>query len=147
MKNKFTNVYLEILNTTLQFLKLNWAVFSFGAHSRIFLVGGSSLSTETPKNQLLILAKHRTQFPSARRSLFDRCEVISQYDVQYVPLWAFQALPFLGQSCKSWLTGNDLFCNLLFLHLYTCLEQPFSRCFFQLVFLCTTLCRQSWLFF
>ena len=25
MKNKFTNVYLEILNTTLQFLKLNAA--------------------------------------------------------------------------------------------------------------------------
>ena len=52
MKNKFTNVYLEILNTTLQLLKLNWAVFSFGAHSQILLVGGSSLSTEAPEKSV-----------------------------------------------------------------------------------------------
>ena len=31
-EEEFRNVYLEILNTTLQFLKLNTAVSSFGAH-------------------------------------------------------------------------------------------------------------------
>ena len=49
MKNKFTNVYLEILNATLQLLKLNWAVFSFMPHSWIFLVGGSSPSPNPPE--------------------------------------------------------------------------------------------------
>ena len=81
MNKKFTNVYLEILNTTLQLVKLNWAVFSFASCSRIFFVSGSSLiCCDPPPDPCKTI---RTQCPPVRRSLFARigqCEVTSRYD-------------------------------------------------------------------
>ena len=92
MKNKFTNVYLEILNTTLQLLKLNWAVFFF-AHSQIFLVGGSSLSTEG-------------QFEAPEKSVADPCKTSVTQSSQTRVLYEVALLVFCGifASFLAWIS-------------------------------------------